>query len=75
MVLLTEEEQVVLRDMLDMNVEQFEHAMHADVEESFDSWEALLQTTSGYGDTLNILRGIREKVNDDIAGRGAVSPS
>jgi hypothetical protein len=71
MVQLNEQERVVLRDMLDMDIEAFRHAMHAEGEGGFDSWEALLQTTGGHGDTIKVLEGIREKVNDDIAAGGA----
>jgi hypothetical protein len=75
MVQLNEQERVVLRDMLDMDIESFEHAMHTESERGFDSWEALLQTTGGHGETIQILEGIRKKVDDDIASGGAVSTS
>lgn len=74
MVQLDQQEQVVLRDMLDMDIEAFRHAMHTEGE-VFDSWEALLQSTGCHGDTIRILEGIREKVDDDIASGGAVGTS
>jgi len=63
---LNDEERVVLRDVLDIEIEEFEDAMHKEGSgKGFDSWEALLSATSDYADMIRVLRGIREKVNVD----------
>jgi len=71
---LTNEERVVLRDVLDIEIEGFEDAMHKESGgEGFTSWESLLSCTSDYGDTIRVLRSIREKVTSDSADGGSTS--
>jgi hypothetical protein len=66
---LTDEERVVLRDVLDIEIESFEDAMHKESRgEGFVSWESLLSTTGDYGNTLRVLRDIRKKVASDAEG-------
>jgi hypothetical protein len=64
---LTEGERVTLRDVLDIEIESFEDAMHKDTEQTPDcdrpkSWDELLARTGSYGGVLTDLRSIRKKV-------------
>jgi len=74
MILLTEEEKVVLRDVLDMNLEEFEDAMHQEDGAGEPDWDALLRLRAGHQETIDVLQRIREKVNDDNASGGRSSP-
>ena len=63
---LTEEERGVLRDVLDIEIESFEDAMHKESDgKGLASWDALLETTGDYGDTIRVLRDIRKKMEDE----------
>ncbi len=64
---LTQGERVTLRDVLDIQIEAFEDAMHRDTlePEVLRSWEALLTRAGSYGDIVNDLRSIRKKMTND----------
>jgi hypothetical protein len=66
MVELTQRERVTLRDVLDIQLEQFEAAMHEDNEqgERPRTLEELLSHSGSYGDILQDLRSIRRKINE-----------
>lgn len=68
MVPLTEEELVVLRDVLDLSVEEFEDAKQDDTGEFLNDIDELLRSAAGYDETIRILKGIREKVTSDDGG-------
>jgi hypothetical protein len=59
---LTEEESVVLRDVVDIAIDGFEDAKQRVEKEPFDSWEGLLEETGSYEETLGHLKSIRRKV-------------
>jgi hypothetical protein len=64
---LTENERIVLRDVLDMEIEAFEAAMHEDIARAPASkrpqtLEELLEMSSGYEETIVTLNAIRKKV-------------
>jgi len=60
---LTTKERTVLRDVLDMQIEEFEDAMHSEAGRKVaTSWDNLLEVTGGYAETIQILRSVRSKV-------------
>jgi hypothetical protein len=72
---LTEGERVTLRDVLDMEIEAFEDAMHRDTDQAPEhdkpkTLEELLERSGSYGETISQLQSIRRKVNDDIRDAG-----
>jgi hypothetical protein len=65
---LTNEERIVLRDVLDIEIDAFEDAMHDEgKEEAIRSWDSLLSRTGSYGETIAVLRSIRKKVSADVS--------
>jgi hypothetical protein len=64
---LTEDERVVLRDVLDIAIDEFEDAMHRDTEQAPkvdqpQSIEELLDRAGSFGELLTTIRNIRKKV-------------
>jgi hypothetical protein len=64
---LTEDERVVLRDVLDIAIDEFEDAMHRDTEQATSvdqpkSIEELLERSGSFGELLTTIRNIRKKV-------------
>jgi hypothetical protein len=68
MVSLTPDERVLLRDVLDMEIEAFQDAMHRDTDEAPEhdkpkTMEELLARAGSYSDILASLQSIRKKVS------------
>jgi transposase-like protein len=66
---LSNEEMTFLRDILDMQEEQWKETLELLTKEPFDSWEELLKHTSFSSEAIDTLKKIRSQLDE----RGSTS--